>query len=148
MAFRATNLIPAEQYDRAKRQAIQVKSLAESRSASFATGATALEVLTLADNLVAMRDNLNGYKTTPGIAAYAEAQEDDPLYDVALEFNTMIAAIDAVLTEIGTSMPTDANDWALIVKVNADTTRTWRDFTGVQLATIIGLLDAVSASIS
>jgi len=147
MAFLATNQLPADAYEKAKRQAVQLKNLAVSRSTEFASGAAANVILATADNITAMRDNLNTYKAVPGIAAYAADQEDDPLYDVAAEFTAMIAAADAVIANIGTTMPTDGT-YSLIVTVETDATLTWRTFTGVQLATLRGLLDTLAVSIS
>ncbi len=148
MAFRATNIIPSDQYERAKQLAVQLQRLAQNRSASFASGASALEVLALVDNLNALKVGLNSAKSVPGIAAHATAQEDDPAYDVVAEFNTMIAAADAVVAEVVTTLPTDGNEWLLINKINADGSLIPRNFTGAQLASIRTLLDAIAASIT
>jgi len=147
MAFRASNALPADQYDRAKKLAFQVKRLAENRSASFATGATGNEILAVADNLGTFRANLNSIRSVPGIAAYAIAQEDDITYDVAAEFGALITAIDAAITEIVITVPTDANDWLLLQKINPDGSLTHRSFTGTQLSGLIATLDVIAASV-
>lgn len=147
MAFRATNLIPAEEYERAKRLAIQVQRLADARAIEFATGATSAEILALVDNLSSFKTGLQAAKDVPGIVDYAIAQEDDPLYNVATEFTAMIAAITAVIDEVVTTLPTDVNDWLLINKIELDGSLTPRSFSGAALATIISLLTALSATI-
>ena len=148
MAFRASNVIPATEYDRAKRLAVQIKRLAEARSISFASGATSAEVLSVADNLNALKAGLEAAKQTPGIAAYAASQEDDGTYDVATEFNAMLSAVDAVVANIVITLPKDASDWLLINKINADGSLTPRSFTGAQLGSLRTNLDSLAASIT
>jgi len=148
MAFRASNIIPSTQYDRAKQLAIQLKRQAETRSASFASGATSVEVLALVDNLNSLRAGLEVIRQVPGIADYAAAQEDDVAYDVVAEFNAMIAAAAAVVAEIVTTLPKDGSDWLLIRKINPDGSLSPRNFTAANLSSIRTLLDAVAASIA
>ncbi len=148
MAFRANSVIPATEYVRAKNLAVQLDRLAVNRSASFATGANSAEILALVDNLSALKAGLQDAAQTPGIEAYATAQEDDATYLVAVEFAAMIAAVDAVIAETVTTLPTDANDWLLIRKINADGSLVPRTFTGAQLASIRSLLDSLAASIT
>ena len=147
MAFRASNIIPATQYDKAKATVIQIKRLVVDRSATFTSGATASEVFSLIDNLSALAKRLDQVKQTPGIAAYATIQEDDATYDVVAEFNTMIAAVDAVITDVVAVLPKDSNGWLLVNKINPDGSLVPRNFTGAQLANIRALLDAVAAAI-
>ena len=148
MAFRASNILPEQGYDRAKKLAVQIKRLAEARSISFASGATSAEVLSVADNLGALKAGLDEAKTIPGIAAYAQGQEDDVTYDVAAEFSAVLVAVDAVIANIVATIPTDASGWLLINKINADGTLTARSFTGAQLAGLRTVLDALAAIIS
>ena len=148
MAFRASNVIPAAQYDRGKQLAVQLKRQAVGRSATFASGATSAEILALVDNLNAFKAGLDTVRQIPGIAVYATEQENDGAYDVATEFLAMIAAVDAVIANVVATLPADGGGWLLINKINADGSLVPRVFTGAQLANIRALLDAVAAAIT
>lgn len=148
MAFRASNALPAERYDRGKLLAVQLKSAVQRRSSDFQSGAGADEIIGLADQLREYRERFNQIRQTPGIAAYAQAQENDGTYDVAAEFNAMIAAIDAAIAEILSTFPSDAQDYLLAYKFNADGSTSPRQFTGGALGGVRTALDAIAASIS
>ena len=49
MAFIATNILPATQYDRAKKLATQMKNQANVRATAFASGANSAEILAALD---------------------------------------------------------------------------------------------------
>lgn len=149
MAFRATSSIAAGEYQRAKQLAVQVQSLATTRSAAFtASGATYSEIQTVIDNLANYSAWFDEIKTTAGILQYAKDQEDDQTYDVAAEFNALIAAIDATILQLSTDLPKDGNDWLLVNKINANGTLVPRNFTAGALATTIANLDAIAAAVS
>ena len=148
MAFKASNVIPATEYNRAKNLAVQLKRQAETRATSFASGATSAEILSAADHLNAFRSQLSVIGSTPGIAVFAQAQENDPTYDVATEFTDLLAAIDAVIAEIVVTLPKDANDWLLIQKINADGSLSPRAFTGAQLSGLIALMNGIANAVS
>ena len=148
MTFRATNVIPAVEYQKAKQQAVQLRNYALQRSALFAIGANSLEVLSTVDNLSAMHDALNGYKDVPGIVSYAEIQEDDVTYDVSAEFTTMLASVVTFVTNIVATLPKDVDGYLLLNEILPDGTLVPRDFTPAQLSTAKTNLDAIAASIS
>ena len=104
-------------------------------------------MLATAQNLKTFRDKLAEISTTPGIAAYAQEQEDDVTYDVAAEFTAMLAAIDACVNQIVADMPDDGT-YILAYSINPDGSLTPRNFTGAQLATTISTLTAVANSVS
>jgi hypothetical protein len=148
MAFRASNALPAYNYDRAKKLAWQLRRLTSARSAEFASGATSAQVLSVLDNMRALKAELDEVKTTPGIAAYAKAQEDDVAYDVVAEFTAMLAAVDAVIQEIITTMPKDGSGFLLLNQFDVDGALIPRNFTAAQLANLRTLLDGVTSSVS
>ncbi|KKM76782.1 hypothetical protein LCGC14_1376700 [marine sediment metagenome] len=148
MPFRATNVIPSAEYERAKQAAVQVRRLAQNRSSTFASGATSAEVLAVADNLSSMKATLESIRGVPGIGVYANAQEDDDTYDVAAAFNAMLAAIDSVIAEIVSALPKDQSDWLLINKINEDGSLSARSFTGAALTNLRTTLDVLVASIT
>lgn len=147
MAFRASNAVPAREYERAKSLGWQVRQLAANRSGSFATGANAAEVLSAVDNLRSLRVALVQVASTPGIAAYAQAQEDDPAYDVAAEFSALLAAIDSAVTTVVNAVPKDANGYLLVNNINPDGTLVPREFSGAALSGVRAALDAIVAAV-
>lgn len=148
MAFRASNQIPAENYQRSKDLANQLKRQAQTRSATFASGAKSAEILAAADHLNAFKTELIAMSQTPGIVAFAKEQEDDPTYDVVAEFTALLATIDAVIAEIVSTLPADTNDWLLINKINADGSLAPRSFTGAQLSGLRSLMDDIANAVS
>jgi hypothetical protein len=148
MAFRATNALPAVKYDRAKLVAVQMRNHAQSRSAQFSSGANSAEILAMVGSLDSFKVELEAARNIPGMAAYAQDQEDDPTYDLTAEFNAMMAALDAVIAEVVATLPSDGNGWLLINSINPDGTLTPRNFTAGQLNQIRSLLDALAATIS
>lgn len=147
MAFRASNVIPADEYKRAKHLAVQLKTMAAERSAAFASGGTAAHVLSVAGNLRGIKKQLQAFAAVPGIGAYAVEQEADPDYSVGTEFNGMISAIDSAVAFIVQNMPKDADGFLLVNRINADGSLTPRDFTGQQLSGLSAALDGIVAAI-
>jgi len=147
MAFRASNSVPAKQYEKAKSLAWQVRQLAANRSGSFASGATAAEVLAAVDNLRSLRIALAQVATTPGIAAYAQAQEDDPAYDVAAEFSALLSAVDEAVSTVVNAVPKDGNGYLLVNNINPDGTLVPREFSAGALSGVRTALDAIVAAI-
>ncbi len=147
MPFKATNILPAEGYDRGKKVAIQTRQLAQNRSAEWQAGANSFQVVAALDNLRTLRAELNSVRSVPGIATYARVQEDDVTYDVVAEFNALVAAIDTAIASISTTLPKDGGGFLLLETIAADGTRTPRTFTPGQLNTIRGNLDAIVAAV-
>lgn len=95
----------------------------------------------LHERLVRDRATLIAVRDTSGIGNYAKAQEDDPAYDVAAEFNAVIAAVEST------------RDW-LINNVNTSSWVTFstsgvavKTFTSAQTAGARTQLDALIATI-
>lgn len=107
MAFRATNVVPQRAYQQVKGAAANVK--AECARYITQMAASGANYVLLRDLYVFLKNANTQFATlaaTPGIAAYAQAQEDDDQYDVAAEFATMQAAVTAVLTWMDANVPT------------------------------------------
>ena len=64
-------------------------------------------------NLQSERTALVGASAVPGLVAYAKAQKGDETLDIVVEFNAVIAAIDATIAWINTNFPKDANGFLL-----------------------------------
>lgn len=89
---------------------------------------------------------INTWAATPGIAAYAQSQYDDPGYNVVSEFVTMRDAMTAALNGLQSAFPADGSGWLLYQKFTAGVL-TNRTFTAAQLAAAVSLIDAVIAAI-
>ena len=106
MAFRASNIVPQRAYDRVKQAAVNLKGALEGANTTMAAGAVSLEYLAeVRQRLVDADTQFDSLKVTPGLAAYAQSQEDDNAYDVAAEFTAMQAAITNALAWITTNEP-------------------------------------------
>lgn len=148
MAFIATNILPATQYDRAKKLAAQMKNQANVRATAFASGANSAEILAALDNTKAFYDQLLPIKDVPGIAQYAKDQEANQAYDFVAEMNTLLAAMVDVRDTILAAIPKDGDDYLLERKLNLDGSFTYRTFTGASLAPLIAKFQAVSSAVS
>lgn len=107
MAFKASNIIPSDAYQVVKRAATQLKLNCQGFVSTLqASGADYNYLRDIYLTLVRAKDQLNTLSTTPGLAAYAQDQENDPAYDVAAEFTGMLAAITGAITWMDTNVPT------------------------------------------
>jgi hypothetical protein len=148
MSFRATTDLPAVGLRRAKQLASQFKVYLQARRPLFVAGTTADTVLATYFDSVRFRDSLTAIAAIPGIAAYAQAQENDGSYDVVSEFTALIADVDAMTAEISSTFPADGSGYLLDRQLAPDgKSLVYRDFTGPQLATLVTLVDAVLAAI-
>ena len=128
--FRVRDTLPAEAYEKAVKLAVQIKNLAQNRSALIANGATLAEIWAIVDNATAMKNALNTFKAIPGIVEYADSQEGDASYNVGAGFLSMIASLDVLIDSI-------IND-VTFAKVS---------FTAVQVSSVKSALDALDAVI-
>lgn len=85
--------------------------------------------------------------TVPGIANYAQAQKGDTQFDVAAEFNNLLATIDGVTAWISANFPKDSNGYLLA--------QTWgaegpvdRQFSSATTAGLRSVLDTLIATIN
>lgn len=148
MAFRASNVIPANKYERAKQLAIQLKRFCQGRATAYQSGANGAEILSTVDALREIKNQLQDCASVPGIAAYAAAQEDDGTYNVAAEFTALMNAIDAAITEIVTTLPKDGSGYLLVRKINPDGTLEERSFSGGALSSLRSLLTTIVSQVN
>ncbi len=118
MAFKASNIVPASAYNTVKHMAVRLKADCQSFVATLQAGNADYDLLrNIYLNLKLAKAKFDSLKATPGIAAYAQSQESDGAYDVAAEFNSMIAAIDAATGWMDANVPTNVTaktpaDWS------------------------------------
>jgi len=148
MAFKALNILPDKGYERAKQTATGLRRFCLNLSSDLASGGDSNQVLNVVDSLISFKDNLNAVKAIPGIAGYAQRQESDNAYDVAAEFSTLLALVDAGIGTVVTLFPTDTNGYLLAYKFNPDGTLVPRSFTGAQLSPIRTALGNIASGVS
>jgi len=109
MAFRASNVVPADALRLTKQTAVQLKvnlqgfvSTLAAQSVGFPELRGIYRTLDRADNQLAT------LSSTPGLAEYASAQENDGTYDVIAEFQAMTAAISAAKVWLDNNTPSTA----------------------------------------
>lgn len=147
MSFRASNVVPQEAYTIVKRAAVQLKLNLQGMNAQLAGSGADYEFLRdIYRTLERANNQFETLKTTPGLADYAEIQENDPAYDVAAAFATMQAAIAAAIAWMDNNVPTS---------VTAKTPANWGDgtliattFTAGQTAGLQAALQGVIDTIS
>lgn len=144
MAYPTDSL--AKVLDEIDRMMIGIKVQSQARSAALSNGATAHVVIAIRSEMIRAIDRLNELKTTPGLVAYAKEQKNDVLLDVVTEFNAVIAAMQAVVSEIETTFPVDGNGYLLREKWSATDTSP-RQFTSGNVANLKTQLDGVVAMI-
>jgi hypothetical protein len=96
------------------------------------------------------RLTLMGAANTGGIVEYARLQINNPARDVTVEFNTMVAAMDAVVSWIITNFPKGTGSFLLAETFATDNSGRTQDrlFTPADLAALRPLLDTLIASIA
>jgi hypothetical protein len=149
MAFKASNLVPAETYRQVKGAAVQLKAICQGFNARLlANNADYQFLYDIYVTLARANSQFDALKTTPGLSTYAQSQEDDAAYDVAAEFTAMQSAINSAQNWMETNVPVknrtvksvntwDSSDSILISDV----------FTPAQTAGLRTQLDAVIAAI-
>lgn len=131
------------------RIAAGLKSLSASFRARLAAEITPrVEVHEFAGALAAHRARMQALASTPGLAAFAQQQYDDPELDIIAEYLAMIGALDAVIQNIVTSAPTASPSGALIeATMDVHGIRTPLGYTPSQTATLRGLIDTLLTAI-
>lgn len=149
MAFRASNEIAADAYSRAKVIAnnVRVRSVI-SRLAMAAGDVDFNQVFDLRKALFAASAQLTSLRSTPGILVYAQEQEVDPTYDVVVEFDALVAAIDATIEDIAMALPVDGAGFLLVYQIGSGAALDPRLFTSAQTATLRTSLSAIEAAVA
>lgn len=130
------------------RTAGQVKAAAQQIRAASLTGPTGVNnVITYLGDLADFRDTLARLSATTGLAAFAQAQYSSASLDIAADYTTMLAAIDAVRTWIATNFPKAASGELLEKKFDANGRVVLNTFTTAALAGFRTQLDALIATI-
>lgn len=147
MAFRSSTQTQAWGLAAAIQQAAWVKQQAQAGVALLSGTVNVNQLFQLIDNLRAPLGIFNSVASIPGIGAYAQAQFDDPGYDVVAEFTAMVNALQACIDWIVNNFPADAQGFIQAYKLNADGSRTASTFSSAQTAGLASALNTLIAQI-
>lgn len=119
-------------------RAVTLRTQAAAGSVSFSTVRDYLSSLT--SSLTVMSDRVARFGGET-LAAYAQAQEATPAYDVAASYNAMVTAANAVVSHISAAIPTNSAHTVADGQVVEPT------FSTAQTATLRTLLDTLIGTI-
>ncbi len=137
MAVKASNILPADAYNKVRRDALAAKVYAQAKSSEMLANFSANETLALLETMKFYRDQIDTASAVPGIVAYAQAQEDDPAYDIVAEYLALKVSIQAVIDDILATFPS-----ATFHSFSGED-QSFQEFTPAQTTTLRGLLDTV-----
>ncbi len=148
MAFPASTLRLAPALDRVAGELTNLKSYAAGRRVAMAAGNVGSGwVLDIWANLFAIKTRLQALAAIPGLDVYAQEQYGNGGLNIATEFNAVLAAVDAVRSNIQSTYPVDGSGNLLAVQFGAGVF-TESQFTPVQTATLRGLLSTLESTIA
>ena len=144
MAFRTNSL--GEDLRTIRQQFTALKRNAQTTVATLQAGDVEAEYILgirgFANNIKARTQSL----VSAALVDYARNEVNDPAYDIVAEYNAVIAAIDAIDTNIENTFPTGAGGYLLERQFTADG-YAQRTFTPAETATLAGLITALIATI-
>jgi len=149
MAFPASNQALSDAYRTLTNLANGVRSQAVSiKAQSLAGPVSADKILNYVTLLNRARTEMTALSATPGLAVYAQEQENNPALNIVTEYNAMTAQIDATIAWIVNNFPQDVSGFKLAFTLAADGSTVYRTFDTATLATFRTTLDALTATIS
>lgn len=140
----------AAAWSAARNTATTIKSRSQSLHDQCAAGdVSATTILDYATMLADMKYRLEQVTNVGGIAAYAQAQINDPTIDIAAEYLSMATQIDTTISWIITNFPKDGSGYLLAVQFSGDNSgRTVpRQLSSAQTAGLRTILQALIATI-
>lgn len=148
MAFIATADTTAVAFAKLIKQAAGTKQFMQIQRPLYTVDCKADVVLNMIQHCGIVIGSMNAWASTPGLAAYAQEQVNNPAYDVVAEFQAMRAALVDLRDYLIGAFPKDANGWILYQSIQASGIVAVRTFTAAQLAAALAKIDAVIASIA
>jgi hypothetical protein len=150
MAYPASQRTLQSVLDEINATALRVRAnLTSVRNASAAGPIARQQVIDVQRDLARGVERLTTLSTTPGLAAYAQEQFNNPSLNVAAEFTTMLAAMVSLRDWVFANFPKDAGSGAwLVYSYDANGVATSLTFSSADLAQWRTRVDAVAAAIS
>lgn len=132
----------------ARNAAAQIQAQATNLNAQIAGGSvSALTLINALNSFSSLNNQLATFAAVPGLAAYAQAQVNNPSLDVAGAFSTMQSALVAAGSWILSNFPVDSSGFLQSAKFVNNAVQ-WSTFTSGQLAGLATALTALSATIA
>jgi hypothetical protein len=148
MTFKATTLAAEQAFDRLRNQAVASKAyLTTQRAAMQQATCDASVPLAVIQHLGTVVSLMNAWAATPGLAAYAQSQVNDPAYDIVAEFNVMRDAMVTARDTLIAMFPKDGSGFILWQTINVNGGLVNRTFTSAQLAGAVTQVNSVIAAI-
>lgn len=148
MAFLASRATQNDALNKAMQRAVYIKALCARATARMASNAGADFLLGILAELRAGLAEMDALAATPGLAAYARTQFDDPAYDVAAEYSAMRAELQSVIDWFAANFPKDGSNRVLAYTIAANGELSPVQFTPVQMSPLVARLNALAAKIS
>jgi hypothetical protein len=146
MAFPASNgsipLTLEQAWSQARLAAQQVQQQANALNAQIPSGVSSQAILNACNFFAILNNQLTQCAQVPGIVAYAQAQIDNPSFDVAGAFTAMQTAIVNTISWIAQNFPLSN-----FVSFSAQGLVQYTTFTASQLAPLSALLTTLSGTI-
>lgn len=108
MAFITNVKFLREAFEDALSVAKQQKTILQNISTRLSSTITGVDALEFSANFGRVIPRLQEAAAVPGIIGYAQQQFDDPTYDVALEFTSMISALQAADNWLAANIPANS----------------------------------------
>ena len=105
------------------------------------------EIMAYMAMLAVWKAVLSGIAAEPGIVAYAQAQINNPTYDITATFNAMMAAVQGVIDWMAANFPKDGSGNLLYVQWLGDGSGRIQ-YTGFTPAQTAGLRTAMTALVA
>lgn len=149
MAFPASNQNLADAYRLLKGRANDVRSQSVNLRAQSLAGAVGADrILNYAAMLARSKEEMGLLAATPGLATYAQTQENNGSLNITTEYTTMVAQIDATVAWIVANFPQDGSGFKLAFTMANDGTLVYRTFSTATLAGFSTTLDSLISTIS
>lgn len=149
MAFPASTALLANVLEQIASLMVQVKAASiQLRDTSAANSVSANFIVSFLSQLAGQREQMAALVATPGLAAYAQAQYNNPSLDIAAEYAATVAQIDATRTWIVNNFPKDGSGNLLERKFDANGRTVFNAFSSASLAPLRTQLDALIATIT
>lgn len=138
----------ANAWESARQIAGQLKTSAQNlKTLSLAGPVTSSDLLNFQSRLVDSKASLATVSAVPGLAAYAQAQVNDNVLDVAASFSAMATQIDATGAWIVANFPKDGSGYLLASQFNGGGRVVDRTFATAALVGLRAQLDLLIATI-
>jgi hypothetical protein len=144
-----TALSPSRGWEQMKDFASAMKSEALAMKDVTLTGTcTSAQLIDYLQRLVAFKEVFVAIGNVPGIAVYAQEQVNNPSFNIATEFTTMLNAVDGAGGWLIANFPKDGNGFLLAQTLDGAGHLVQRTFTSATLLPFRTTLDTLIATVS